>query len=160
MMTRTLIAVGALLVFGIVNWQVADKERLRAGGQPVYLELAPIDPRSLMQGDYMALNFQLAREISGKAPSEGGAAVLKLNERRVGEFVRLDTGGELNPGEMRFRFRVRKNAVWLGTNAFFFHEGEEERYRGARFGEFRVNEDGQAMLVDVRDGDLLKMTGR
>jgi uncharacterized membrane-anchored protein len=113
-----------------------------------------------MQGDYMALNFALAREIGGwvRENRDGPrAAVLKLDERRVGNFVRLDLGGPLNPGEMRFRFRIRNSAVWLGTNAFFFHEGDEERYRGARFGEFRVGEDGDAMLVDLRNNDLQKM---
>ena len=49
---------------------------------------------------------------------------------------------------------MRIGSVWLGTNAFFFHEGDAERYRDARYGEFRVNEDGEAMLVDLRDKDL------
>jgi len=150
------------MVFGVVNWQVAGKERLRSSGQTVFLDLAPVDPRSLMQGDYMALNFRLARDISsaisGKAASAGNVAVLKLDERRFGQFNRVQTGGALNPGEMRFRFRIRADAVWLGTNAFFFHEGEAERFRMARFGEFRVNDDGDAMLVDLRDKDLRRMT--
>jgi len=165
-MTRILLALGALIIFGTVNWQIAAKERLRNNGQSVFLELAPVDPRSLMQGDYMALNFVLVREISGSAsgrvvlPVRGsGAAILRLDEQRVGRFSRMDDGTALAPGEMRFRFRLRSEEVWLGTNAFFFHEGEEERYRGARFGEFRVNDDGAAMLVDLRDIELRKMLG-
>jgi len=161
MMTRILLALGAVLVFGGVNWQVAGKERLRASGQTVFLELAPVDPRSLMQGDYMALNFKLAQDLSGevdrKADPAGGIAVLTLDERRVGELARGHSGGPLQGGELPFRFRVRNGAVWLGTNAFFFHEGEAERYNGAQYGEFRVNADGEAMLVDMRDKDLRKM---
>ena len=157
MITRGLLLFGAVLVFGGVNWQIANKERLRANGQTVYLELAPIDPRSLMQGDYMALNFAVARAISGVVSQEDSgshAAILELDQRRVGAFVRLDDGAPLGPGELRFRFRMRNGSVWLGTNAFFFHEGDAERYRDARYGEFRVNEDGEAMLVDLRDKDL------
>ena len=109
----------------------------------------------------MALNFRLARDISGqidgKTESAGNVAVLQLDERRVGAFNRLHAAGTLNPGELRFRFRIRNDAVWLGTNAFFFHEGDGERYRLARYGEFRVNDDGDAMLVDLRDKDLGKM---
>jgi uncharacterized membrane-anchored protein len=160
--TRILTLTGALMVFGTINWQVAGKEHLRVDGQVVYLDLAPKDPRSLMQGDYMALNFGVTREIARQVDlGQDGphVAVLRLNERRIGDFVRLDTGGSLNPGEVRFRFRIRRGEVWLGTNAFFFHEGEAERYQGARFGEFRVNESGEAMLVDVRDKDLQKMPG-
>jgi uncharacterized membrane-anchored protein len=157
MMPRILVVLGAVLVFGTVNWQIAGKERLRSSGQVVYLELAPVDPRSLMQGDYMALNFRLAQQIA-TAPEGSHVAIVKLDDRRVvSGFERLDTGGPVNPGEMRFRFRIRNVQVWLGTNAFFFHEGEQERYRNARYGEFRVNEDGDAMLVDLRDKDLRPM---
>jgi uncharacterized membrane-anchored protein len=143
------------MIFGIMNWQIADKERLRTSGRVVLLELAPVDPRSLMQGDYMALNFALARDIGGRMtlPSEqqgSGVAILTLDERQVGHLARLDNGGPLNPGEVPFRYRIRRGAVWLGTNAFFFHEGDEPRYRGARLGEFRVNEAGDAMLVGLQ----------
>jgi uncharacterized membrane-anchored protein len=160
--TRILLLLGALLVFGTVNWQIAGKERLRTDGQPVFLALAPRDPRSMMQGDYMALNFALAQSISyalgtEQAPDGVQTAILKLSPRRVVAFVRLDNGAPLSAGEVRFRFRIRKGGVWLGTNAFFFHEGEENRYAPARFGEFRVNEAGDAMLVAVRDANLNKM---
>jgi len=160
MNSKILLLVGAVLVFGAVNWEIVAKERLRSSGQTVFLDLAPRDPRSLMQGDYMALNFAVANEIGGWVRGDEHAptvAVLKVDARRVGHTVRLDMGAPLNPGEVRFRFRLRNGSIWLGTNAFFFHEGEEERYRAARFGEFRVGEDGDAMLVDLRDKDLREM---
>lgn len=157
MMQRALLLLGAILVFGGVNFQIVLKERLRAAGHTVYLDLAPVDPRSLMQGDYMSLNFALARQIAGaidSEPRQSGVAVIRLDERRVARFSRFDTGAPLQPGEARFRFRLRNGAVWLGTNAFFFEEGSGERYRGARFGEFRVNDAGDAMLVGLRDAHL------
>jgi uncharacterized membrane-anchored protein len=162
---RILTLVGAVLVFGVVNWQIATKERLRIGGQTVYLELAPVDPRSLMQGDYMALDFALAGQIR-EAVSQGTVnpeaegplvAVLQLDVRRVGRFSRLENGGPLSPGEVRFRFRIRNEQVWLGTNAFFMQEGDAERYRPARFGEFHVSDSGEAMLVDLRDAGFRKL---
>ncbi|MFX7329222.1 GDYXXLXY domain-containing protein, partial [Acinetobacter baumannii] len=36
---------------------MAQKEMLLKEGQLVLLPLAPVDPRSLMQGDYMALRY-------------------------------------------------------------------------------------------------------
>ena len=165
MMTRGLLILGALLIFGGVNWQMERKERLRTSGQTVYLELAPVDPRSLMQGDYMALNFVLARElgaglsreIESARPLPSSVAIVKVDGDRVGTFSRMDMGGPVGPGEVRFRFRVRRGNAWLGTNAFFFHEGEADRYRDARYGEFRVGEDGEAMLVDLVGKDLRKL---
>jgi uncharacterized membrane-anchored protein len=165
MKTRLLILAGALLVFGLVNGRIVSKERLRTGGEAVFLELAPVDPRSLMQGDYMALNFQIARQIaaqSSAANSNAGIAILQLDQRRIAHFLRLDSGQPLNqpldqplkPGEVRFRYRYRGDNVWLGTNAFFFEEGSSERYRTAKYGEFRVNSDGEAMLVNLRGPNL------
>ncbi len=163
MITRTLLLLGAVLVFGTVNWQIASKERLRTGGETVYLELAPVDPRSLMQGDYMALNFDVARGIAAALRTEADgqqSAILQLDSRRVGRFVRIDTGGTLNSGEVRINFRMRSGQVWLGTNAFFFQEGDAERYRSARFGEFHLNERGEAMLVGLRNAGLQMMVLR
>lgn len=150
-MNRILLLAGAVLVIGGVNWQIASKERLRNGGEIVYLQITPVDPRSLMQGDYMALDFALARALPSQ---QSGTAIVHLDERRVGRFARMDTGAPLGANEIRFRFRTRNGAVWLGTNAFFFQEGEAARYQRARFGEFRVNGDGEAMLVNLRDAEL------
>ena len=58
------IAIGSLIIIlALVNWTIAGKEKHLAEGKTVYLELAPVDPRSLMQGDHMALRFSLANEV-------------------------------------------------------------------------------------------------
>ena len=160
MIRRILLLLGAVLVFGVVNWQIVMKERLRTGGQTVFLELAPVDPRSLMQGDYMALNFVLANQIGEAAnPEVNGpqVAVVQLDARGVGRFSHLDNGGPLKPDEVRFRFRVRDGLIWLGTNAFFIQEGDADRYGKARFGEFHVSDSGEAMLVNLRGNELQKL---
>ena len=55
--------------------------------------------------------------------------------------------------ELRLRFKLRRNEVRIATNAFFFPEGEGDRYRGAKFGEFRVAQSGDALLVALQDKD-------
>ncbi|MDE8355606.1 GDYXXLXY domain-containing protein, partial [Klebsiella pneumoniae] len=50
-----LIALGLVLALAVVNLAIVSCERLLAEGEVVLLELAPVDPRSLMQGDYMSL---------------------------------------------------------------------------------------------------------
>jgi uncharacterized membrane-anchored protein len=116
MSPRVYIIAGAVLVLGAVNFSIFGKERIKSGGEVVYLELAPVDPRSLMQGDYMALRFTLARQIEGAVkplPLEGtfGTVEIALDERRV---------AHLGNGKLKIRYRVRNGGVWLGTNAFFF----------------------------------------
>jgi GDYXXLXY motif protein len=52
---------------------------------------------------------------------------------------------------------VRANQVKLGTNAFFLPEGDERYYRGPRYGEARIDHDGQPLLTGLRDQNLQKL---
>ena len=147
---RIFVVVGAALVLGAVHFSILGKERIKSNGELVYVELAPVDPRSIMQGDYMALRFRLTDAIasSGKPlPAEGtfGTVDVTLDGKRVANLA-------LGSGTLKLRYRVRNGAVWLGTNAFFFEEGTGDRYARARYGEFRVDRDsGEAVLVGLKD---------
>jgi uncharacterized membrane-anchored protein len=148
--TRALIVVGTVLVLGGLNRSIYEKERVIRSGTTVYVELAPVDPRSLMQGDYMALRFRLAGEIESWRSVDTGLrrAPITLDDRGVATLAR---GGS----DLHIAFNVRAGGVWLGTNAYFFEEGTAGRYADARFGEFRVDpESGEAVLVGLRDAEL------
>ena len=153
--TRIFIRVGVVLVLGAVNFSIASKESTIRNGVVVYLDLEPVDPRSIMQGDYMTLRFRLARDIRSTVkplPAEGATDVAPINiaSNQLGSLARA---GET--GNIRIRYRIRKGEVWLGTNAFFFEEGREPQYREARYGEFRVDPtSGEAVLVGLRDAGL------
>jgi uncharacterized membrane-anchored protein len=49
---------------------------------------------------------------------------------------------------------VRAGRPKFGTNAFFFEEGTADRYADARYGEIRVDAEGEAILTGLRDRDL------
>ena len=51
--SRILIIANLILLLGYFNWSVYKKEQTLKDGQLILLQLAPVDPRSLMQGDYM-----------------------------------------------------------------------------------------------------------
>jgi len=155
---RALVALGALLVLGALNLAIVGKERIKRDGELVYLPLAPVDPRSLIQGDYMALRFAIVRDIERRAQADArgtrdGAvafATVALDAQRVAHLA--DAGAA---PALKLRYRIRDGQVWLGTNAFFFEEGSAERFSQARFGEFRVDrESGEAVLVGLRDEAL------
>jgi uncharacterized membrane-anchored protein len=149
-LTRGLVLAGTLLVLFSVNRAILQKERVIRSGTTIHVELAPVDPRSLMQGDYMALRFRLAEDIENWRSLDPRArrAPLAVDERGVAS---LDPSG----AELHIAFRMRGGRVWLGTNAYFFEEGTADRYAAARFGEFRVDPDtGEAVLVGLRDAQL------
>jgi len=116
---RALIAAAITLVLIAVNHSILAKERIKTTGERVYLALAPVDPRSLMQGDYMALRFEITTHISTDA---SGSAGLLVEPNGLATF----NPDQQAPG-LRVRYRIRNGEVWLGTNAYFFEEGTARR---------------------------------
>lgn len=55
---------GLIITLSAVNISITKFESQLANGRVVLLKLAPVDPRSLMQGDYMVLNYQLEDDIA------------------------------------------------------------------------------------------------
>jgi uncharacterized membrane-anchored protein len=151
-MRRAFILPGLLFVLALPNWSIVGKERLLATGDVVFLELAPVDPRSLIQGDYMRLEYAISRavEVQKDWPRDG-AIVVTLDGRGVASYARRDDGRPLSAGEHLLRYRRRDHRVRVGSNAFFFEEGSASRYSGARYGELRVASDGNSVLVGLRD---------
>lgn len=157
---RKWVAIAAgVLMLAIANFAIHGKEKLLTGGRILLLELAPVDPRSLVQGDYMALAFQVAREAFSGAVGEereaDGRLVLKIDEHGVGRFVRFDDGRPLTNGEVRMRYRIRDGRPRFATNAFFFEEGQAQIYERAHYGEFRIGMDGEAILTGLRAKDFM-----
>lgn len=153
----------------LVNMSIYDKEQHLVHGQVVYLELAPVDPRSLMQGDYMALRFQLQQKVRQALPksvpdesrpwrqavtASDGLAVVKLDDRGVATFEALYDGQPLAENELLLQYRVRHGRIKFATNAFYFQEGHAGLYQNARYGRFRVDEQGELLLVGLNDEAL------
>ena len=160
---RWLTLLGAALVFGALNFSIVGKENIKRSGEIVYLRLAPVDPRSLMQGDYMALRFALVQELDktlGRDAAPSAASGPREGEVRFANVaLAADRVASLAdaaaPATLRLRYRIRNGQVWLGTNAFFFQEGDAVRFSSARYGEFRVDRaSGEAVLVGLRDETL------
>lgn len=164
---RSIIAILACVaVLALVNWSIFDKQHLLENGKVVYLQLAPVDPRSLMQGDYMALSFRVANDArsqvrrsqpgeSDEFQSADGRIVVAVDQRSVATFRRVDDGQALlGANEIRLRYRLREGQLKFATNAFFFQEGTAARYEVARYGEFRVAPQGDLLLTGLRDEAL------
>jgi uncharacterized membrane-anchored protein len=148
----------------IVQWGIRDREALIAQGRPVFVELAPVDPRSLMQGDYMRLAFKLPHP-DATGPAEGFGARRPFVTGRVDADGVFHAGRLLAPApaagaptvpataneEMRLELSPSQGGWTLVTDAWFFREGDAERWAAARYGEFRAMPDGRALLVGLAD---------
>jgi len=160
--SRTAVIVGGLLlILGVVNYAIWQREALLEHGKIVILELAPVDPRSLMQGDYMALRFAAGENLVSAfgvkpevAPSADGYVVLVSDSNGVAQRVRIqDDVLPLSGNEIALRYRIRDRDVRIVTNAYFFPEGKAAHYEQARYGEVRVGEDGTGLLVRMLGAD-------
>jgi uncharacterized membrane-anchored protein len=156
-MRKRIVLVTGIAVLALVNYSIYRKEQLLADGRMVFLELAPVDPRSLMQGDYMALRFRLQNEAWVGGGRRDGYMVVAPDSHGVAVFRRVDDGAPLASGELKIHYRVRDNQIRLGTGAFFFQEGNQQYYRGARYGEARIDSGGEMLLTGLRGQGLEKL---
>ena len=58
-MKKILIVVNIVLLFVITGFSAQKEESYKKLDSYFYLELRPVDPRSLLQGDYMTLNYDI-----------------------------------------------------------------------------------------------------
>ncbi len=143
----------------VANGGIFQKERLIAQGEPLFVALAPADPRSLMQGDFMRLAFNVPTDAPPPRDSWGAQrpkVVMRRDAQGVASFVRPDDGRPLAADERRVELSPKDGRWILVSDAWFFREGEAERWQAARFGEFRVTPDGRALLVGLR-GEALRV---
>jgi len=152
-----LIALSVLATLGVVNVAIWQKESLIAAGRPVFVALAPVDPRSLMQGDFMRLRFGLPAGIDDLGRLSGGRprVVAQADARGVATLLRLHHADEPLAADEFLIALTPKDGRWtLVTDAWFFREGDAARWQAARFGAFRVAPDGEALLVGMADAQL------
>lgn len=155
-----------LLNLGFVLWvaqsAIQKNQEVLDGGTTFFLKLAPVDPRSLMQGDYMVLGYALPREesfreVMQEVPTRG-QVVLTLDEQKVGSFQRLhDAEGSVKEGEVLLNYRKWRRGYRFGIESFFFQEGFGEAYEAAEYAEIKVSSEGEAVLVDLRGKDLAEI---
>ncbi|WP_434927093.1 GDYXXLXY domain-containing protein [Shewanella sp. HL-SH2] len=153
------VTLSALAILALVNFSIYQQEQQLANGDIVVFELAPVDPRSLMQGDYMALNYQITNQINQANDLENhdGLFIVTLAQHQLAQFEALYQGQTLQPNQQLIQYRVRSGRVKLASNAFFFEEGRAEEFAKAKYGEFRVNPAGKLLLSNMLDKDFKRI---
>lgn len=158
---------GGVVLFVLIatNVSIYQKEQLLKNGAVVILELAPVDPRSLMQGDYMALSYAITRPLQQQLYEQSNACqdpgtaclpangkiIVALDAQRRAVRADFDKGQPLQPQEMVMKYHLSASGLNIGTPSYFFQEGHAERFAGARYGEFRVDTEGTALLTYLLD---------
>jgi len=160
---KWLAAVTVFIAIIAINININKKQELIENGDVLLFELAPVDPRSIMQGDYMRLRFDLARKIydkltlkngSNSIPVHQGFAVVEKGDNQVVSLVDLFNNQELNENQYMVPYKMRKYQVIFTTDAFYFQEGKASHYQKAKYGQFRMSKSGEMILVNMVDKDF------
>lgn len=150
------------IIFGVVAHLIYKKEAILSQGTTMLLALAPVDPRSLMQGDYMTLNYAMndkIHQMTYQQSTMNGFIVVKLDGNQVANIVRLhDDKTPLKENEHLLHFRKRATGTRIASEAFFFQEGHANDFSDARFGEIKVSNNGDTVLLGLRDSEYKPLT--
>ena len=146
-----IILLNLLILLGIFNNSIVKKETLLSDGKLILLELAPVDPRSLMQGDYMRLRYAISENRKYDSISKRGFCVIKLQENGIGKKVRIqDDIIPLNEKEYLIEYTSKGwRGINIGAESYFFQEGEAEKYENAKYGGLKVDNIGNSLLVGL-----------
>jgi uncharacterized membrane-anchored protein len=146
------VLVNLVAVLAFFNLSVAEKEDILTDGQLVLLELAPVDPRSLMQGDYMVLSYAISQTQELEKLPNRGYAVVQLDSQQVAQLVRYQPEKEpLHSDEILLRYNKGQWSLNLGAESYFFEEGQAETFEVAKYGGLKVDGEGNSVLVGLYD---------
>ena len=155
MRTYAMIAL-SILVFGALNYGIYEKQKIKDHGEVVLLELAPVDPRSLMQGDYMRLRYAIERNAIPRSEwntlPKRGYMVIQPDENNVAQYVRIHDDEPIKDQEKLLRFHS-KRGVHIVPDSFLFQEGHAPYYENAKYGIFKFDNKGNHLLVGLANED-------
>jgi uncharacterized membrane-anchored protein len=154
-----IIVLNLVILLVYFNYSVIKKEELLKDGQLVLLKLAPVDPRSLMQGDYMALRYDISENIDYNNMTKRGYCVIRLDSVGVAEKVRFQKDiAPLNESEMLIKYGASDCCNFnIGAESLFFQEGHAEKYEQAKFGGIKIDGKGNSLLIGLYDKNRKKI---
>ena len=154
-----IILINLIILLVLFNNSVLQKEELLSDGQLVLLELAPVDPRSLMQGDYMRLGYAISDNINSDSISKRGFCVVTLEENGIARKVRIqENKTPVNDNEFLLEYTSRKwGGINIGAESYFFQEGEAAKYENAKYGGIKVDDQGNSLLIGLYDENRKKI---
>lgn len=146
-----------LLQLVLIGYQIASSESILSQGRSVKLQLAPIDPRSLLQGDYVQLNYTISTLGQEQFADTDGKLRVVLRPDQSGVYGYsgyYEQAGVWNkpyqalPGDVIMNGKpIGSQRVEYGIESYFVPEGTgRELERTAKFAQVRVGKKGDAIL--------------
>ncbi|MEH7222668.1 GDYXXLXY domain-containing protein [Bacillus sp. JJ1566] len=154
----SLIGLILLLQIGFLGYQIGSNESLLKNGKEITLELAPVDPRSVMQGDYVILRYEIAEVNELKNVHSGNRVYILAKEDKDGIYQREEILTSIDPkkyqlaeDEVLIAGKYNGyNEVILGIESYFVKEGTGlDLQRDAKFAKVKISKNGNALLETI-----------
>lgn len=153
-----LILANLIILVGLFTNSILKKEAILSNGKLILLELAPVDPRSLMQGDYMQLRYKISEKSKLDSISKRGFIVVAANDKGIAQKIRIQPKkNPIHTNEYLIEYTAGSMDMNIGAEAFFFEEGQGEKYEKAKYGGLQVDNKGNSILVGLYDENLHKI---
>lgn len=175
--------VSSLALGAVITWMIADRAAILRDGQDVVLKTEPVDPRDLLRGRYVRLNYAISTIAAplfnleaGERLERGATVYVKLVEGADGYWAATDAAATPPEGgeSVWIRGKVRYGvwpasetvAVEYGIERFYTPETEapeiEKEMRDGMVTDIviAVGDDGRAQIKALRQGQNTIFTER
>lgn len=145
----------SLQLLFFAGW-AATEQRRQVTGMSILVRTAPVDPRDLLRGQYMALSYEFSRmqpfDDQGRDPAEGEDVWVVLRpdgEYHVPSRVTVARPVPLPPGHVAILGRRERWRFLFGVEEYFVPEGTETPPQRETTVRLRVGKDGLPRIESV-----------
>lgn len=154
-MKKILVVLNFLLLMIAFGYLVIKEEK-NLKEKTFYIKTVPVDPRSLIQGDYMILNYDITESARAEARNlRKGYIRVRINNLKVAEFIKVNK--EYLPSvdnELSIQFHQNDSTMDIGVNSYLFQEGTGNRFQRAQYAEVIELKSGKLRLKYLLDKDF------
>lgn len=175
--------ISSLAMGAVIAWMIADRAAILRDGRAIVLKTEPVDPRDLLRGRYVRLNYTISNIAAslfgldeGERLERGATVYVKLEEGADGYWIAAEAaatppdGGEdvWIRGKARYGVWPASETVTVeyGIERFYTPETEapeiEKRMREGMVSDIivSVGGDGRAQIKALRQGQNTIFTER
>ena len=176
---KILLIINIVILFVVTGFSANKEESYKKLDSYFYLELTPVDPRSLLQGDYMTLNYDITdkasdfiynnrtyiydgeneneveeiRELRKLADAKRAYIAVRLDENKVAKFVKI-TKEKTDEKDLLFiAYKTDGFNVDINASSYLFQERTGDKYQNTRYSKV-VLVGNNLRLIDLRDKDF------
>lgn len=157
-MKKIFVVLNLLLLMIVFGYSVIKEEK-NLKKATFYIKTVPVDPRSLIQGDYMVLNYDIAESARMEIGNiRKGYIRIKINDLKIAEFIRIDEE-YLPPSNNEISIQFQKNGsnIDIGVNSYLFQEGTGNKFQKAQYAEVIELKNDKLRLKNLLDKDFIKI---